>query len=198
MIERKNTLKILDETQGPFIHLCIINDNAETKSFISQLENGLKSTIYVIDSNKCKNRKRIWRSISEIMNFPEYFGHNWDALIDCLTDLEWLQEKGWVLVFTNTKSLFSKHKSKLLSVLIDVLNIVGNEWSEPRDIGMPHTLNAKPFHTVFLITSSEKDSVIELLDIACSNDPQFEGNVGDIIDQIIIVGRLRQIANCIL
>jgi hypothetical protein len=27
-------------------------------------------------------------AVATIMQFPEYFGHNWDALADCLTDLD--------------------------------------------------------------------------------------------------------------
>lgn len=31
------------------------------------------------------------------MKLPPHFGHNWDALADCLRDFEWLKSKGYVL-----------------------------------------------------------------------------------------------------
>jgi hypothetical protein len=31
--------------------------------------------------------------------FPAWFGHNWDALADCLTDLSWLPAAGYVLIW---------------------------------------------------------------------------------------------------
>ncbi len=34
-------------------------------------------------------------------NFPDTFGHNWDALADALTDLSWLHASGYVVVAEN-------------------------------------------------------------------------------------------------
>jgi RNAse (barnase) inhibitor barstar len=32
----------------------------------------------------------LFRSLSGQLQFPNYFGHNWDALFDCLCDLHWI------------------------------------------------------------------------------------------------------------
>lgn len=35
--------------------------------------------------------QQIFDRFAKGFSFPEYFGHNWNALIDCLSDLWWLQ-----------------------------------------------------------------------------------------------------------
>lgn len=35
------------------------------------------------------------------LRFPDHFGHNWDALADCLGDLSWLPAPGYLLVLHN-------------------------------------------------------------------------------------------------
>lgn len=37
-------------------------------------------------------------ALSIAFDMPRWFGHNWDALADCLTDLEWLPDQPIVLM----------------------------------------------------------------------------------------------------
>ncbi len=37
------------------------------------------------------------RALADALGFPPYFGHNWDALHDALTDPSWLPPSGFVL-----------------------------------------------------------------------------------------------------
>lgn len=34
------------------------------------------------------------------LDFPEDFGSNWDALVDCLSDMEWAPANGYILTLT--------------------------------------------------------------------------------------------------
>ena len=47
----------------------------------------------------------VFESIAEGMRFPEYFGHNFDALYDCLTDLSWQETSATVIVLTGCDAL---------------------------------------------------------------------------------------------
>ena len=49
-------------------------------------------------------------------NFPSYFGKNWDALYDCLTDLRWLKEKNILIVHDDLP--FEEIKKKWKFILI--------------------------------------------------------------------------------
>lgn len=43
--------------------------------------------------------------LGECLNFPDWFGHNLDALHDCLTDLSWHDTAGWVLLISGIDAL---------------------------------------------------------------------------------------------
>jgi len=70
------------------------------------------------------------------LQFPYYFGENWDALEDCLTDLSWRQAQGHVLVFEGFQSLPADN----VGVLIDVLASAAEFWAG----------EGKPFFAVFI------------------------------------------------
>jgi RNAse (barnase) inhibitor barstar len=45
------------------------------------------------------------KQLGETLNFPDWYGANFDALHDCLTDPDWMPGKGLVLFLTGTASL---------------------------------------------------------------------------------------------
>ena len=66
------------------------------------------------------------KQLGETLNFPDWYGANFDALHDCLTDPDWATGKGLVLFLTGTASL---HKSDPdgLATLIEVFQAVAGE-----------------------------------------------------------------------
>ena len=72
--------------------------------------------------------------IAAALGFPDWFGQNWDALEDCLTDLSWREAEGYVLLFSG----FTRNDE--LGILLDVLASSAESWAERR----------KPFFAVFI------------------------------------------------
>ena len=64
-------------------------------------------------------------AIAKAMRFPDWFGKNWDALEDCLSDLSWRKGEGHVLVLRNWQGMTPDD----LGVLIDVLRSSAEFWS---------------------------------------------------------------------
>jgi len=54
--------------------------------------------IAVLDGTDAATRAGFFQEIARVLSFPDYFGRNWDAVYDCLTDLTWLPAAGYVLV----------------------------------------------------------------------------------------------------
>jgi hypothetical protein len=68
------------------------------------------------------------KAIAQSLRFPEWFGANWDALEDCLTDLSWRDGTGHVILFSGA------HPGDDLGILIDVLSSAAEFWREQRSV----------------------------------------------------------------
>lgn len=63
------------------------------------------------------------------LEFPDWFGGNWDALEDCLTDFSWREAAGYVLLLRGADAL-SQRCPDDYGVLIDVLGESAQYWCE--------------------------------------------------------------------
>ena len=80
------------------------------------------------------HKAELLKNMASALGFPDWFGHNWDALEDCLTDLSWRDAPGHVLVIENAQP------GDDLGVLLDVLRSSAEFWAG----------RAKPFFAVFV------------------------------------------------
>lgn len=86
---------------------------------------------------RAQGKEALLTQIAAGLDFPDWFGQNWDALEDCLTDLSWRNAAGHVLVFEEPQP------GDDLGVLIDVLQSVAEYWAR----------RGKPFFAVFIDAS---------------------------------------------
>jgi RNAse (barnase) inhibitor barstar len=79
--------------------------------------------VFRIDIANAQDKQDFLSRVAKALSFPDWFGGNWDALNDCLRDLEWLPSKtGYVLILENiepfgavNKQEYEKAKAVLLS-----------------------------------------------------------------------------------
>lgn len=76
----------------------------------------------------------VLKNMAAALEFPDWFGANWDALEDCLGDLSWSKASGHVLLFSEARP------GDDLGVLTDVLRSSAEFWAG----------RGKPFFAVFI------------------------------------------------
>jgi RNAse (barnase) inhibitor barstar len=89
-----------------------------------------------IDLGNVADKNALLERIARALEFPQWFGGNWDALEDCLGDLAWLNADGHVLAFQNAEHLPQDERG----VLLDVLGSSAEFWAG----------RGKPFFAVFI------------------------------------------------
>lgn len=86
-----------------------------------------------LDLAGCGDKGELLRRMAEAFEFPAYFGHNWDALDECLADLAWLDAQGFVLGIEHSGEL-RKAGGDDYATFVSVLEQATDQW---RDRGVP-------------------------------------------------------------
>jgi hypothetical protein len=84
---------------------------------------GSRLNLGTVSLNGVETKGAVLQRIAQSLAFPAWFGGNWDALEDCLTDLSWCAADGHVLVFDR----FTQGDE--LGTLIDVLASSAEFWA---------------------------------------------------------------------
>ena len=106
-----------------------------------------------IEGKKCRTTSGLFDEFAQALSFPEYFGHNWDALEECLADFEWLPAKGYILLISNAHAVLPDDEEEY-ETLLEVLNDAGEAWSKGQTVDG----RSAPFHVVFAVTAQDKST----------------------------------------
>src|SRR5438477_6914733 len=85
--------------------------------------------LYSLDGYKISDKKSFLEKIARAMKFPDYFGKNWDALNDCLTDMEWARGAGYILLYQFPDRFVKKNPDEW-KVAVDIFNTAIEFWGE--------------------------------------------------------------------
>lgn len=74
-----------------------------------------------------KSKVDLFNALAREGKFPDYFGANWDALLDCLCDFSWISEKKIVMIHDDVPL-----RSSVVDCFnyLDSLRIVVDDWTK--------------------------------------------------------------------
>jgi len=87
-----------------------------------------KNTLFLeLKKTDIDNEKDLFTTISKQLKFPSYFGSNWDALHECLSDLSWINSTEIVVLIHSVETF---QKSSVGEKLFDILKYVVENWEK--------------------------------------------------------------------
>lgn len=101
-----------------------------------------------VRGSRCGTKRDMLREWAAALQFPWYFGENWDAFEECINDLSWLPARGYVVAVTHADRLLRDADD--FATLMQILDDAATRWMESPATGSTRTL-ALPvsFHVVF-------------------------------------------------
>jgi RNAse (barnase) inhibitor barstar len=99
----------------------------ETAAWASQVTT-TDFAFWRVDLAKVRSKSNLLAALAKALDFPDWFGHNWDALQDCLTDLSWRPAPGYVVVLENCEGLAAS-SPEAFETALEVLRHAARWWA---------------------------------------------------------------------
>ncbi|MCA9094941.1 MAG: barstar family protein [Planctomycetaceae bacterium] len=119
---------------------------AELISQIPAENGGREVFVGLMDGRTMQDWEGVFESFGNTFDFPDYYGRNLNALIECLGDLEWLPFDGYVIVIDSSELLLIREQPDDINYFIEIMtNEVVHYWARPIDLGESWDRSSKPF-----------------------------------------------------
>jgi hypothetical protein len=140
----------LQSTKPPWTSLLVVTGGQRAESLVRP---PTEFVLRIIQGAKCQTIAGLLTECARVLDFPDYFGHNWDALEECLIDLEWLPAKGYVLLITDAGGVLPDDEEEY-ETFLEILRDAGEAWGTGQaGMGMRRPT---PFHVLFAVSEREK------------------------------------------
>jgi len=81
-----------------------------------------------VDGTKIMRKEQLLNAVATALHFPKSFGHNWDALEECLVDLD-MDSDGFVILYDHIDGLLDTHPDQF-ETLVEIFRDVVRSWRE--------------------------------------------------------------------
>ena len=85
--------------------------------------------VFRVDLAAARDKDSLLTAIGRAMAFPEWYGHNFDALSDCLADLGWRPAEGYLVLLEHCDGIHGRAEEDFITTL-QVFEQAANEWRE--------------------------------------------------------------------
>ncbi|MDH4185649.1 MAG: barstar family protein [Nitrospira sp.] len=140
----------LQSTHAPWSSLLVVGAGQRAESLVHVPVGYL---LRIVRGAKCRTTDGLLTEFARALDFPDYFGHNWDALEECLADLEWLPAKGYVVLITDAIQVLPDDEDEY-ETFLEILSDAGEAWGSGQ-AGMG-AQRATPFHVLFAVSERER------------------------------------------
>jgi RNAse (barnase) inhibitor barstar len=137
--------------EPPFIYMGHLEASNLIYSLQCEPQGG---AIKTIRGDKCVTVSDLHNEIAAALQFPGYYGENWNALDECLRDLEWLPAS-WYLIHLCRPEAVLPNDDDNFRIFMTVLLDASRTWANPSYSGMSADCPVRPFNII--ISGDELD-----------------------------------------
>ena len=142
----------LQSTKAPWTSLLVVTAGKRAESLVLP-PNGF--VLKIIKGRQCKTPASLFAEFAQAMKFPDYFGHNWDALEESLVELDWAGSSGVVIYYDHIDGLLAANGDQF-ETLVEICRDAVASWKEDETAFVVIFSGTKPPKGVSKLSSKEE------------------------------------------
>ena len=96
---------------------------------LEEAAENLDYPLHRVNLAQVTDKEAFLEAVGKALNFPDWYGHNWDALADCLTDLSWMAADGYVIILEHSDA-FAAAAPADFAMALSVFQDAADTWRE--------------------------------------------------------------------
>lgn len=119
-------------------------------------------TVRALRGQKMRSTGLLMDEVGAALQFPHYFGENWAALDECVSDLEWIDlPPGLVLLVRDAADVLVDEPREELEALVTAMRDASDTYAKPIEEGEWWDRPAIAFHVVLQADANSSHAVVE-------------------------------------
>jgi len=110
-----------------FLNCLSLDVKQGIREVVEQIAAEPGTKVFYLDGKKINGKETFLSKAAEAMQFPTYFGANWDAFDECITDLTWCPAERYV-IFYDDADIFAQAEPTQYQIALDILNSAKEYW----------------------------------------------------------------------
>lgn len=131
----------------PAFYIVVMDDSAFADLYLDLTYTYKEAAIRKVRGKKSTTVSDWYNEVAAALQFPYYFGENWDAFEEVITDLSWIVANAYLLMVSDANLLLSQADPKQFRILMDILADAKYSWRDQAQ-GIDED-KLVPFHVVF-------------------------------------------------
>ena len=111
--------------------------------------------LFDIDGSLCKTTDQLFDHFELQLDFPAYFGGNWDGFEELLNDLSWANAKHYAIHIVNIEDLLSEEDPEELETFLDILLDAASQWSDVPNLEGEEEYRKRSGFYIYLLDTPE-------------------------------------------
>lgn len=134
------------ETAGPWVHHHTAQAADEVRSRAADQD----ALIIELDGAAMPTAEDLFREYADAFSFPDYFGANWPAFHECMTELADVPATSYLTVIRRADLLLRADLGEM-PTLLRLLDVIGQTWGRSFGLSSEWGGGEVPFHTVLVM-----------------------------------------------